>query len=702
MKHLLLLLFLAFNINPIFAQQLLHCGADEMRISTLQQNPKIVAAVIQRDIQLEAFTANFAKQKNNRGGTSIYTIPVVFHVIHKNGNENISREQILNGLTVLNNTFRKTAADTADIIDAFKPIHADCEIEFRLATKDPEGNCHSGINRIASTLTSVGDHQVKELVHWNPSMYLNIYIVANAAGLAGHCVWPADADTISAWDGIVIAHNYVGNIGTSSITRSVVLAHECGHYLNLHHTWGGNNVPEFYYLPVAQASNCSEDDLVSDTPNTIGWTSCNLNASSCGNAVDNVQNAMSYSYCNIMFTQGQKTRMRATLNSSVANRNNLWINDNLIAAGVLPEPVPLCAANFISNVTAVCPHIDNEITFTNTSYHGEIDSVLWTFIEGNPAVSEMEEPTVTYSTPGTHAVTLKVFFNGSSVQITKENYITVLQDSSWSYPFSESFETQPSLDGMQWFSNSFDADNNWQLTNLAAHSGTWSVMVDNYDNARLTVDQLYGPPLDLSNTSQMKIAFKYAFAGQDEISSSTKLQVQVTRNCENSWSTRLTISGDDLETAMSQNSPFVPTSANEWQQAVVNLPSSLLEDGFRFRFVFTSAGRNRIYIDDVNVDITAGIKNINFIISSVLLLPNPVSNRLSVQFTLAASSLVKLSVLNLSGKNLFETNKKRYAIGKHSQELSVENLSEGLYLLRLETENGLLTQRFVVQYTRTK
>ena len=98
MKYLLpLLLLFSFSIQ---AQGLLHCGADEMRIQTLQTNPKVADAVVERDARLEAFTRDYAlrqAQETPRGG-QIYTIPVVFHVIHKFGAENISREQILDGL----------------------------------------------------------------------------------------------------------------------------------------------------------------------------------------------------------------------------------------------------------------------------------------------------------------------------------------------------------------------------------------------------------------------------------------------------------------------------------------------------------------------------------------------------------------------------------------------------------------------------
>jgi len=692
MKQLLpLLILFSFSVN---AQSLFHCGADEMRINTLSEMPKVAKAVTERDAELEAFTRAF-ELSPNRGGV-IYTIPVVFHVIHKYGNENISREQILDGLDVLNEPFRMQRADTADMHATFKPIHADCEIEFKLATKDPEGQCHGGINRIASNLTTSGDHRVKDLIHWDPSMYLNIYVVSNAAGLAGHAVWPSDADTIPAWDGIVIADNYVGSIGTSNPTQSVVLAHECGHYLNLHHIWGGNNVPEFYYLPVGQQSNCNEDDLVADTPNTIGWSNCNVNAASCGSSVDNVQNAMDYSYCNVMFTEGQKTRMRASLNSPIANRNNLWSNTNLIATGVLPEPASLCAADFASDETIVCPHIDNTISFSNTSYHGETDSVFWSFPGGFPPSSTQENPTIAYSEPGKHDVLLTVFANGASETVTKTNHITVLQDSSWAYPFMDWFEGPTSLDGIRWFQNPLSEQSQWELTEIAGHSGTRSLMVDNWDNPSPTIDELYGPPLEASNASQMRIAFKYAFAATETPSGTTRLTLQASRNCESTWSTRLNLVGQGLETVAPQSVTFIPTDALDWQQGEASFNSSFLVDGLRFRFVYKSDGNTRLFIDDVNVDITAGIAENSSGISEVSLYPNPASDQLSIQFELMAASSVSISALNVLGQTVSVIETQVYAAGVHTQRTSLSGLYAGLYMLRIETDGGSMTKRLIV------
>ncbi len=691
--------FLLLFCSSTQAQELLHCGADEIRIQTLQANPKIAEAVIERDAELEAFTREYAEaslrepQGTQRGG-QIYTIPVVFHVIHKFGNENISREQILDGLDVLNATFRKQIPDTADIHEDFKPIHADCEIEFALATKDPDGNCHSGINRIASTLTNSGDHRVKGLIHWDPSMYLNVYIVSNAAGLAGHAVWPSDADTIPEWDGIVMSHSYVGRIGTSDQTRSVVFAHELGHYLNLHHIWGGNNVPDFYYLPVGQQTNCGEDDLVGDTPNTIGWSNCNLNASSCGSPRDNVQNAMDYSYCNVMFTEGQKTRMRACLNSSIANRNNLWTPANLSATGVTPEP-SLCAADFEADKTLICHPSGEAVNFTNTSFHGEIDSVYWEFPGGDSPFSVIENPVLVYYQPGSFDVSLTAYSNGNAATVTKEDYIIFLDDSSWAYPFWEWFEGSSNLSGNPWVTQSADLQNQWEITDLSGHSIPHAALVDNWENQTLTVDDLYGPPINLDGASSMRLGFWYAFSAQETPTNNTKFQVQVSRNCETNWSTRLTINGADLLTAPVQAAPFVP-SQSEWIQESINIPSSYFEDGFRFRFKFTSEGNNRFFIDDINVDVTAGITVTDPSISSIEVYPNPVTDVLSITVETLESSSAEIGVMDVLGKDVLPIETIDFNPGTNTRFISTTNLQPGVYLVYLRSKHQAHTKRFIV------
>ena len=76
-------------------------------------------------------------------------------------------------------------------------------------------------------------------------------------------------------NGIWLRHDYCGSIGTANPSASKTFVHEVGHWLNLPHTWGSTNEPGL-------ASNCTTDDGVTDTPNTIGSQWCNYNETTCG------------------------------------------------------------------------------------------------------------------------------------------------------------------------------------------------------------------------------------------------------------------------------------------------------------------------------------------------------------------------------------------------------------------------------------
>ncbi len=682
----------------IAAQTPLHCGADEMRIATLKQNPEIAKAVIKRDTQLENFTQSFIQNANfnaaKTNSTATYVIPVVFHVIHNYGSENISDAQLKDGLDIVNKTFRKQHPNNSSIVAAFQPIHADCDIEFRLATIDPNGNCTSGINRIASPLTSSGDHRVKNLIHWPPTQYLNVYVVANAAGLAGHAIWPSDADTIPLWDGIVLSHSYVGTFGTSNLTQSVAFAHECGHYLNLQHIWGGNNVPGFYFYPCADVNkDCNIDDLVADTPPTIGWQSCNLNGASCGNVVDNVQNAMDYSYCNIMFTNGQKARMTACLNSPIAGRNNLWQTSNLIATGVYTT-APLCKANFISNKTMVCPS-SSSVTFTNTSYNGTFTSIQWLFAGGTPSVSSVSNPTVSYSTPGSYHVELKVKNGTDSSIVIKQNYINVQSSTGVAYPFTESFETVNTLNGTEWYSNNLDTSNTWQLTNLASTTGSTSIMIDNFNSNVDGKDELYSRAINLAGASNVNVNFKYAYARRDT-NSVDQLQLFGLNSCGGVSLQRFSAVGGTLQTVPIQTTAFYPTQLANWKSETAALPAFLLTTGFRLKFVFSGHGGNNIFIDDINIDITTGTKDISEMMEDVTLFPNPSAGSCALKFNLSQTKTLTINIFNIIGEKVYIHSKTYYEEGNQEIKLNTNHLSNGIYIIQISDGTRAINKQLVI------
>jgi PKD repeat protein len=686
------LILLSIKLNA--QETLLHCGTDEMRQQLFDNHPELHSGIINANQKLQDFTQQYISQNANSRGGQVYIIPVVFHVIHNFGAENISDEQIYDAVRVLNLNYRKQNADTVDIVNDFKPIAADCQIELRIARKDPDGNCTKGINRIASPLSLIGDHQVKDLIHWDPSKYLNVYVCTEAAGLAGHALLPADADTVPEWDGIVIQHSYLGSIGTSNQLRSVVLSHELGHYLNLQHIWGGNNVPGFYYLPVGQQDNCNYDDDVQDTPNTIGWSTCNLNANSCDSLLDNVQNFMDYAYCARMFTEGQKQRMHACLNSTVANRNNLWQSTNLAATGV-DGSVSICEADFVADKTVICE--GQTVTFTDKSYH-DVTGREWTFAGGNISpVYDSTTVSITYNTPGIYDVALTAASgNNFTGTRTKSNYITVLSKNEFTAPFWESFEYDSSLLNNFWFVENNYNDAGFQITDAVAYTFTSSLMLENFsDTIDRNIDEITSRTFDLSSydsVGSISLTFKYAFASKTGLPLD-RLKFFISSDCGETWIQKANLTGTALATAAATNLPFYPQSTSEWKQFDVSgISGALLTDGFRIKFSFESRGGNNLFIDDINFG------NTNIAFSSVInnflkqnnlsAYPNPFQNEVVLSFQNSDNEYYTANVSDLTGRIMIQQKGK---VNNAKVILDLPELNQGIYFIRIETNDIVKT-----------
>lgn len=677
MKHFLYLASIFTAFYTFSQTENFPCKTDEMHQELFQKHPQYNQGIINAHNKLQADTKKFIENGNQKSD-ALYVIPVVFHIIHNYGPENISDAQIHDALNQVNLQFRKQNPDTNEIVTQFKPIAADIEIEFRLAQLDPDGNCTSGITRTASPLTSPGNHDVKSLIHWPPNKYLNVYVCSNAAGLAGHALLPSAADTIPQWDGIVMQHSYVGTIGTSEYFRRTVLTHEIGHYLNLQHIWGGNNVPNYYYLPVAQAGNCAYDDEVADTPNTIGWQSCPLNGTTCDGNLDNVQNYMDYAYCGRMFTEGQKARMHACLNSSVANRNNLWQQSNLIETGTDDGTFYLCAARFESDKQVVC--VGDSIQFTDLSYHG-VQTREWDFFGGNANSTSNSTVKVSYSSPGTYDVKLKVTKGGEEQEILVQNYITILPENGLPHFYQETFEN---VNDIRCVALDNQTSYGWEINENTGFNSQRSFYINNFEAPEGVTSVFYFHPINLSGLSSAVISFDFAYA-QKTASNNDQLQIHVSKDCGQTWLLRRTLNGSStLKTVSSPiATSFIPASDSEWgNNQATTIPANHLVDDLLVRFSFKSAGGNNIYIDNIQVSDPNQLSIATIKKDGISIFPNPAKESVTVK---TESELIeRVELYNLEGKIvLTETD---IHSTKHS--LNTSYLQNGTYLIRILTEKG--------------
>lgn len=668
-----------------------YCHTDEMVRRSLEANPKLKKEYLEEQARLEnidqqAYPSGYSERNGEM--LPVYIIPVVFHILHENGPENISDAQIIDQMRILNEDYRKTNSDISMVVSSFTSVAADCEIEFRLAKKDPNGNCTNGIDRIFSSLTNSADDGSK-LNPWPRSKYLNVWVVKTigTAGVAGYAYLPGT--TSSTTDGILILSTYIGSVGTGSTTRSRALTHEIGHFLNLQHTWGNTNDP---------GVACGNDG-VTDTPVTKGHTSCQLTDATCtAGVVENVQNFMEYSYCSKMFTAGQKTRMRSALTSTVGQRSSLWTSTNLTATGV-STPNVLCSADFITDnsYNIVCQ--GDSLKFTDVSWNGNPTSWSWTFPGGTPSTSTDSTPVIQYNTPGIYNASLTVSNASGSASVTKTSYITVNPNTaSFSGSiYQEGFETTTIPSSTWLVRNQSPGGNTWVRTSTAAATGSNSIMISNLSTAATYVDELIGPSVDMTVIagSSPVMTFKTAHA-QRASTNTDRLLVYVSTDCGVTWTLRKSLTGANLISGGIVTGTFVPTAA-QWMNQTANLGFYANQANLYFMFRFISDGGNNIYVDDINISGTTGIDNEEQG-SGFTIYPNPIDENTVVDFSLAAKKHVDIKVLDVLGKEVTTVYNGNLAEGDHRFAIGEESkLSSGVYFVKIILDDKSFTKKMIVK-----
>jgi PKD repeat protein len=692
MSKLKIIFFVLFSIPFIlFSQDLKKCKTTEMNKLLELKYPQIK----ERRNQLEKFTQNFISNKNR--SEEIYIIPVVFHVVHNNGTENISKAQIIDAVRILNEDFRKLNADTSSIIPEFKGIAADSKIEFRLARIAPDGSCTEGITRTQSILTNQANDNAKFVAPaWPRDKYFNIWVVKSVEGAAGYAYYPSDW-TDAEIDGVIIDNSYIGSIGTGSKGTSRALTHEIGHSFNLMHPWGDSNEPG---LP----ENCNDDDLVDDTPNTIGHTTCVLTAVTCG-SLDNVQNYMEYAYCDRMFTFGQKDRMRATLNSDIADRIYLWQQSNLIETGTNDEYVAnncIPKADFGFNFSSICSY--NSVNFYDLSYNADVDSTWnwnWTFEGGNPNTSTLQNPIVSYSNVGTYNVRLSVSNNSGTNSILKTDMITVFEKLDGEFaPYTESFESSSfpinqSNSNKNWEIQKGDEYEFWARTSIASYSGNYSIKLNNNNIYIGTKNSFISPIIVLDTSAINTLSFNVAYARKD-VSSTDYLRVYLSPNCGKTWHLRYGRSGGSLDTNGGGyvTDDFIPTST-EWRKDNVTLGIYGDSTSIRLKFECTSGGGNNLYVDDIVLNSVTQSEYLEENPNYISIFPNPINEETKIEFALLKPSKVYFLIFDISGKIIY-----KYQNDKTLSDFSVNineliQLQKGIYFIQFDIDGNKLIEKIL-------
>ena len=354
-----LLLFLLF-FQLFGLGQNAECGTDFIHNTRMQNDSVYRNQFLLFESQVDARNDN---QASSELKSLIYTIPVVVHVIHLGEpigtGSNISDLQIQQAIAGLNDRFRNVNG-----------LGVDVELEFCLASKDPNGNSTNGMNRVdgstvpnysANGITPTGnpcsgaiETAIKDLSRWPVADYYNIWVVSEICngGFVGYASYPLGG----LYDGLVI-------VSTSMTSNSGTLPHEVGHGFFLYHTFNGDGGNAF--CPVD--TDCLIDgDHVCDTPPHKQGDCGTTNPCTSTGVWDNSRyNYMAYCPLVNRFTQGQKDRIRAT--AIVAPRASLLSSAGCETVG-MNETSSNTLFSIFPNPTKHVINIKADLTLVGSSY----------------------------------------------------------------------------------------------------------------------------------------------------------------------------------------------------------------------------------------------------------------------------------------------------------------------------------------------
>lgn len=640
-----------------------------------------------------------------------YTIPIVFHVIHSGGADSVSETRIAEQMQRLFEDFRRIPGSLG-----FTPKGVDMDIDFSLATKDPNGQPTTGIvywrydapplSWSQPGLCITDEVAMKSATAWPQDKYLNIWVVpaicgfsgdcADCSGIAGYAYYP---DVGVPWYGAVVAAQFIG--GRLSGRGGRTLVHELGHNLGLAHPFEGG----------CATANCyASGDEVCDTPPTAQENFSVRRQNTCStdspDLPDDPRNFMDYVDDASMshFTQGQQQRAENFLLLPTSSLWPLYEPTNLIQTGT--GPYGRVKVDFWAEAQRV-------LVGTPVRFHavasGAPSQFWWDFGGGVADDSLSLCPIVTFPAPGDYSVRLIAQnAGGARDTLSRAAYITV-EDSIWALPLLQGWESLPfppagfsveNLDRGQGGSRTWER---WGSASTA-----YGAYGQSYYTARIPFfaysrygerDYLLTPALDFSVDSAYGIQLRFAVSytcldwgggGSFPTLYTDTLRVWASPDGGGRWELVYERGGPDLSTdpggcrqirSSLAGATHLPTPSS-WRTDTVDLTSYRGLRGVRLRFEGVCGWGNTLYLDDLVVDTvrvarpSTGISHWPFSVSA---------SAEGLRLQLDHPQALSFTAYTLLGQQVWQDTQALSA-GRHSLPLPV--LSAGMYLLEVRSTEG--------------
>ena len=393
--------------------------------------------------------------------------------------------------------------------------------------------------------------------------------------------------------------------------------------------------------------------------------------------------------------------------------NNLFLDNihmdmvykNDAAINTIIQPSGNYCSNTVSPVAVMYNNGDNTIQSASISYSIDGGNAITTGFTGNlnKGDSVIINLGSSNTTPGNHSI--KTFI--SSVNLGNDYYSKNDTIISWfstasttNTPLSESFEgnTFPPV-GWQIVQAPYDSVY-WQRNTLAASNGNASALLPNLMlyNVYGRTEDLITPSITVNNVDGTFLLFDLSYDSTRMATKTLKydtLQVDISKDCGNSWNTLYKKWGATLQTnniPMTKIHEYIPAGISQWRTDSLNLTNLVHEgDTFHIRFRNIENNGNDIYLD--NVRVYTKINSSLLVQNGYVIYPDPFVNQVTIRHLSAPANLKAVMLYDILGRKVLENDYNGNALANET--INTSKLAAGIYVIKLFYNDKTITQKMM-------
>jgi hypothetical protein len=242
--------------------------------------------------------------------------------------------------------------------------------------------------------------------------------------------------------------------------------------------------------------------------------------------------------------------------------------------------------------------------------------------------------------------------------------------------------------------------NGWAIWDLANNGGNWfwndqgqngmdgATLFDFYSAPAGEADDFISPSLDFSGLTEAYCNFAFTKANYASGSGPDKLEVRVSTNCGDTWTTVWSRTSPALDTEPAIDDFYIPTASTVWATASADLSQFAGQSDVLVSFHATSGYGNLLHLDNINISaIASNVADVKRKVETSVY-PNPSSGLITIN----GQRDTEVKVFDATG-HLVET----FLMNNPVQVVNLESYPSGLYNVQMINQGSATTHRVTIQ-----